>query len=48
MRVFSASQKEEERNALELYNAPICWDKPGDAIGYANRSPIYFNWKLFD
>lgn len=37
--------------SLELYNQSICWaDDTGEelAIGYANRSAVYFEWKKYD
>lgn len=39
--------------ALELYNQSICWADSKDnaeelAIGYANRSAVYFKWKMFE
>lgn len=44
-------KKEELSNALECYNKAVCWAEPGSedmAIGFANRSAIYFHWKLYD
>lgn len=37
--------------ALEFYNQSICFAESGDedlAIGYANRSAIYFEWKKYE
>lgn len=39
--------------ALELYNQSICWADSKDngeelAIGYANRSAVYYKWKMFE
>lgn len=39
-------------DALELYNQSICWAESKDnsedlAIGYANRSAVYYKWKMF-
>lgn len=37
--------------ALDFYNQSICWaEDTGEelAIGYANRSAVYFEWKLYD
>lgn len=40
-------------DALELYNQSICWAASKDnseelAIGYANRSAVYYKWKMFE
>lgn len=43
--------KEELSKAMDLYNQAICWAESGSedmAIGFANRSAIYFHWKLYD
>lgn len=37
--------------SLEFYNQSICWaEDTGDemAIGFANRSAVYFEWKMYD
>lgn len=42
--------KKEEIDALVLYNQAICWAEHGEdlTIGFANRSAIYFRWKLYE
>lgn len=40
-------------DALELYNESICWADSQEnaedlAIGYANRSAVYFKWKKYE
>jgi len=40
-------------DALESYNQSICWAESKEnsedlAIGYANRSAIYYKWKMFE
>lgn len=40
-------------DALELYNQSICWADSKEnseelAIGYANRSAVYFKWKMYE
>lgn len=47
---FSLKNKDYVK-ALEFYNQSICAAKTGSedlAIGYANRSAIYFEWKKYD
>lgn len=43
--------KEDMYEALELYNQSICFAECKSeclAIGYANRSAVYFEWKMYD
>lgn len=40
-------------DALELYNQSICWAECKDnteelAIGYANRSAVYYKWNMYE
>lgn len=47
---FSLKNKNYVR-ALQLYNESICFAENNSedlAIGYANRSAIYFEWKMYD
>lgn len=47
---FSLKKKDYER-ALKLYNESICYaekDSEDLAIGFANRSAIYFEWKMYN
>lgn len=47
---FSLKKKDYEQ-ALKLYNESICFAENGSedlGIGFANRSAIYFEWKLYE